>query len=179
MIILTNSYYNEMQSYLKLPTTSSYPLEPTHDELSAEFEMLDEYKSASDTIVYRSAKFKLLFGVGAEEQNKAKFRVVKLSNSLSDNELKSQIITAINNYFEVSNWEFGETFYFTELSSYIHQRLGSAIGSIVILPRSTNGSFGDLFQVRAEPNELFASTATVNDIEIVEKITSQTLRADR
>lgn len=179
MIILTNSYYNEMKSFLKLPTTSSYPLEPTHDELAAEFESLDEFKSASDTIVYRSAKFKLLFGAGAEDVFKAKFRVVKLNNSISDNELKSQIITAINNYFEVDNWEFGETFYFTELSSYIHQRLGSAIGSIVILPRNSAGTFGDLFQVRAEPNELFASTATVSDIEIVEKISSQTLRADR
>ena len=82
-------------------------------------------------------------------------------------------------YFNVTNWEFGETFYFTELSSYIHQQLGGAIGSIVILPRNTAGNFGNLFQVKAEPNELFLNVATVNDIEIVEKITSQTLRADR
>ena len=85
----------------------------------------------------------------------------------------------INQYFNVNNWEFGETFYFTELSSYIHQNLGTSVGSIVILPKNTAGSFGDLFQVKAEPNELFISTATVNDISIVEKITSQTLRTDR
>jgi hypothetical protein len=36
-----------------------------------------------------------------------------------------------------------------------------------------------MFSVKAEPGELFASTATVTDIEIVEKISSQTLRADR
>jgi len=29
------------------------------------------------------------------------------------------------------------------------------------------------------PNELFISTATVNDIEIINQIDSQTLRADR
>jgi hypothetical protein len=120
-----------------------------------------------------------LFGPYADQQYQAKFRVVKLSNNISDNELKTQIISAINNYFEVENWEFGETFYFTELSSYIHQRLGSAIGSIVILPKNTSGAFGDMFSVKADPNELFASTATVADIEIVERITSQTLRADR
>jgi hypothetical protein len=57
--------------------------------------------------------------------------------------------------------------------------LGSAIGSIVIIPKNTSGKFGDLFQVKAEPNELFLSTATVSDIEIVEKINSQTLRTDR
>jgi hypothetical protein len=179
MIVLTNSYYNEIKTYLKQPGVSNFPVEPTSFELANEFENLNEYKSASDTLVYRSAKFKLLFGPYADSQYQAKFRVVKLSNNLSDNELKSQIITAINNYFEVENWEFGETFYFTELSSYIHQRLGSAIGSIVILPRNTSGTFGDMFSVKAEPNELFASTATVADIEIVERISSQVLRADR
>jgi len=179
MIVLTNSYYNLVKTYLKQPGASNFPLEPTSSELAVEFEGLKEYKSASDTIVYRSAKFKLLFGPYADQQYQAKFRVVKLSNNISDNELKTQIISAINNYFEVENWEFGETFYFTELSSYIHQRLGSAIGSIVILPKNTSGAFGDMFSVKADPNELFASTATVADIEIVERITSQTLRADR
>jgi hypothetical protein len=179
MIVLTTSYYNQVKTYLRQPGMSNFPLEPTSSELAIEFEGLNEYKSASDTIVYRSAKFKLLFGLYAEQSYQAKFRVVKLSNNISDNELKSQIITAINNYFEAENWEFGETFYFTELSSYIHQRLGSAIGSIVIVPKNTSGAFGDMFSVKAEPNELFASTATVADIEIVEKISSQTLRADR
>jgi hypothetical protein len=179
MIVLTTSYYNQVKTYLRQPGVTNFPLEPMSSELAIEFEGLNEYKSASDTIVYRSAKFKLLFGPYAEQAYQAKFRVVKLSNNISDNELKSQIITAINNYFEAENWEFGETFYFTELSSYIHQRLGSAIGSIVILPKNTSGAFGDMFSVRAEPNELFASTATVADIEIVEKISSQTLRADR
>ena len=65
------------------------------------------------------------------------------------------------------------------MSSYVHQQLGSNIGSIVILPKNTDGSFGDLFQVKAEPSELFLSTATVSDIEVVEKISSQTLRSDR
>ncbi len=179
MVVLTTSYYNEVLAYLKQPSATLFPLEPTSDELAVEFQGLNEYKSASDTIVFRSAKFKLLFGDYADSENQAKFRVVKLSNNMSDNELKAKIIQAINNYFNVTNWEFGETFYFTELSSYIHQQLGSAIGSIVIVPKNTSGRFGDLFQVKAEPNELFASTATVNDIEIVEKISSQTLRPDR
>ena len=179
MVVLTNAYHNEIKAYLKQPGVTNFPVEPTSFELATEFENLNEYKSASDTIVFRSAKFKMLFGPYSEQQYQAKFRVVKLTNNLSDNELKSQIIAAINNYFEVENWEFGETFYFTELSSYIHQRLGSAIGSIVILPKNTSGTFGDMFQVKAEPNELFASTATVADIEIVERISSQILRADR
>jgi len=109
----------------------------------------------------------------------AKFRVVKLNNQLSDNEIKTRILLAINEYFNVTNWEFGETFYFTELSSYIHQQLGSAIGTIVIVPRISTGTFGNLFQVKADPNELFLSVATVDDIEIIEKLNSNTLRTDR
>ena len=93
--------------------------------------------------------------------------------------MKSQIISAFNEYFNVDNWEFGETFYFTELSSFVHQRLGSNIGSIVIIPKNTSGKFGDLFQIKAQPDELFINTAKVSDIEIVSKISSQTLRVDR
>lgn len=179
MIVLTTSYYNEIIAYQSQPLVRAIPREPTSAELSIEFENLNEYKSASDSLVFRSAKFKPLFGYNADAEYQARFRVVKLSNQLSDNELKTRIIAAFNSYFDVDNWEFGETFYFTELSSYVHQQLGSAIGSIVILPKNTSGKFGDLFQVKAEPNELFLSTATVNDIEIVEKINSQTLRTDR
>jgi hypothetical protein len=85
----------------------------------------------------------------------------------------------VNEYFNVANWDFGETFYFTELSTYIHQKLGSAIGSIVILPKSTTGILGEMFQVKAEPNELFVNTASVNDIEIISRLDNQTLRIDR
>ena len=177
MLVLSTTYYDEVEKWKKRPITE-FPLEPTSDELSAEFSGLNTYKAASDTLAFRSAKFKILFGTQAEDTYKAKFRVVKLSDQLSDNELKTRIISAIDDYFSVDNWEFGETFYFTELSTYIHQRLGSAVGSIVILPRNITGQFGELFQVKAEPDELFISTATVNDIEIVSRLDSQTLRTD-
>jgi hypothetical protein len=178
MIVLTNDYYDSVAQYTAYPR-GDFPAEPTSAELSIEFQSLNEYKSASDSIVYRSAKFKRLFGNSADAEFRAKFRVVKLSNQLTDNELKSRVIAAINEYFNVDYWEFGETFYFTELSTYIHQQLGSAIGSIVIVPKNTSGTFGQLFQVKAEPNELFLNTAGVNDVEIISKIDSQTLRVDR
>jgi hypothetical protein len=174
MVVLTTSYYTEVREWQARPI-STFPLEPTSDQLSSEFSGLNTYKSASDSLVYRSAKFKLLFGSTADETYQARFKIVKLSDQISDNELKAQVINAINTYFNVANWEFGESFYFTELSSYIHQRLGSNIGSIVILPKNTAGKFGEMFQVKAEPNELFISTATVNDIEIVSRLDNQTL----
>lgn len=178
MLVLTSSYNAQVNKWLARPT-GTFPASPTSDQLGSEFAGLNTYKSASDTLVFRSAKFKLLFGNQADDTVKAKFRVVKLSDQFSDNELKSRIIALINSYFVVSNWEFGETFYFTELSTYIHQELGSSIGSIVILPKNTTGKFGEMFQVKAEPNELFLSTASVNDIEIIGRLDNQTLRADR
>jgi hypothetical protein len=178
MLVLTKSYYEDVQKYINVPGTS-FPESPTSRQLANEFESLSEFKNASDSLIFRSGKVKLLFGDDADTPVQARFKIVKLSDELSDNELKSGVIRAINTYFAADNWEFGETFYFTELSSYIHQQLGSAIGSIVIIPKNSAGQFGDLFQVKADPDELFISTATTNDIEIITKITSQTLRADR
>jgi hypothetical protein len=178
MLVLTSSYNDQVQRWQARPATE-FPLAPTTNELSQEFAGLNTYKSASDTLAFRSASFKLLFGTQAQEEYRAKFRVVKLSDNISDNELKTRIISAMNEYFNVDNWEFGETFYFTEMATYIHQRLGSAIGSIVILPRNLSGSFGQMFQVKAEPNELFINTASVSDIEIVSRLDNQSLRVDR
>ena len=178
MVVLTQTYYEDVVKW-KANSSTDLPLEPTSAEMSTEFNHLNQYKSASDTIVYRSAKFKILFGSDADESVRARFRVVRLSDQYSDNELKTRIISAMDEYFNVDNWEFGETFYFTELSTYIHQRLGSAIGSIVIMPKNQQGKLGELFQVQADPNELFISTATVNDIEIISRLDNQTLRTDR
>ena len=178
MVILTENYYQNIVSWSNTPS-GNFPAEPTSAQLSVNFASLNQYKAASDTITYRSAKFVRLFGPSASRDLQAVFRIVKLNNQFSDNELKTRVLTAIKQYFDPNNWEFGETFFFTELSTYIHQQLGSAIGSIVILPKNTSGVFGELFEVKAMPNELFISTATVNDIEIINQIDSQTLRADR
>lgn len=174
MVMLTTTYYEEILKWQNRQNTE-FPLEPTSNQLNIEFEKLNEYKNATDSLVFRSAKFKLLFGNKADNKLKAKFRVIKLSDQFSDNELKTKIISVIDSYFNVRNWEFGETFFFTELSTYIHQQLGSAIGSIVIMPKNSTGKFGEMFQVKSEPNELFLSTATVNDIEIISRLDSKTL----
>jgi len=175
MLVLTTSYYTEIQKYLNVSGTT-FPLAPTSDELANEFQSLDGFKNASDTLVYKSAKFKRLFGADADESVQAKFRVVKLAGTtLSDNEIKTKVIKAFNKYFDVNNWEFGENFYFTELSSYVHQQLSGIIGSIVIIPKISSGNFGDLFQIQAESNEFFVNTAKVTDIEIIDKITKNTL----
>ena len=174
--ILTETYYDKIQSYLNVPGTT-FPIAPSSSELEAEFENLQEYKSASDQLLFKSGKFKLLFGNDAQQSLQARFKVVRLpGTSISDNEIKTKVIAAVNRYFEIDNWDFGDTFYFTELSSYIHQQVGNTIGSIVIVPKNSQGVFGDLFQVKCSSDELFLSTATVLDVDVVDKLTSDNLR---
>ena len=174
MLVLTKSYYADIQKYINVPGTP-FPLPPTSNQLTTEFRELEEYKSASDTLIYRSGKFKRLFGTDANAELQAKFRIVKLNNSISDNELKSRVVKAFNEYFDATNWDFGETFYFTELTGYVHTKLSGLLGSLVILPRNSAGQFGDLFSVKAEADELFLNTATVSDIEVIDNISRSSL----
>lgn len=176
MLVITNDYYDNIKRYLNVPG-ATLPLPPTSNQLHKEFRRLNEFKNAADTLVFRSGKVRLLFGSDAEQDLQAQFRVVKLPGvTLGDNEIRSRVVKAIREYFDIDNWEFGETFYFTELTSYIHQQLGSTIGSIVILPKNPAGKFGDLFQIKPEPNEIFLATVRPTDIEIVTKLTDNTLR---
>ena len=46
---------------------------------------------------------------------------------------------------------------------------------MVIVPKDSESRFGNLFQIKAEPNELFFSTASVNDVEIVTGLTGNNL----
>ena len=121
----------------------------------------------------------MLFGPTADEQNQAVFRVIKIPGATyTDNQIKSEIINAVTEYFNINNWDFGETFYYSELAAYVHSRLSTQISSVVIVPKDAEAKFGDLFQIRAATNELFFSTATVNQVEIVTGLTGSNLRSN-
>ena len=149
------------------------PVPPSAETLRLEFNELEKYKSISDTIIYNSARFKPIFGAKAQPNLQATFKVVKNPNIvISDNDVKSSVIAAINAYFDVSNWDFGETFYFSELSAYLHQTLAPNIASIVIVPSSETSTFGSLLQINAEYNEIITSAATVDNVQIISAITA-------
>lgn len=168
-----------MQAYIKVPGTA-FPTAPTSSELENEFAVLQDFKSASDQLVFKSGRFKLIFGTDAADELQAKFKVVRLpGTSLSDNEIKTKVVGAINAYFDIENWDFGDTFYFTELSSYIHQQVGNSIGSIVIVPTKASGVFGDLFQVKADADELFLSTAGIDQVDVVDKLTHGNIKPNK
>ena len=171
--LLTSAYERDFRNWIQDTSNSiTKPLEPTVHELSIEFSSLNNIKSISDTIIFNPAKYKLLFGSKAPTNLQANFKVVKNPMiNISDNDIKTNVISAINNYFDVTNWDFGETFYFSELSAYLHRVLSPNVASIMIVPIDTNMNFGNLYQINAEPYEIIASAATVENVEIISAIT--------
>ena len=177
MYIITSQYATAYQSWIQDTTgTVAEPTAPTTDQLESAYSKLEDYKAMSDTLIYSSGRFKPLFGSKADPSLQATFKVVKNANIvISDNDVRSAVIAAINNFFSISNWDFGETFYFSELSAYLHQVLVPNISSIIIVPTSTDQSFGNLYQINAEPNEIVISAATVENVQIISSITSANL----
>jgi hypothetical protein len=174
LYILTADYSSDYFKWLRdLTGTITEPIAPTSGSLEIAYSGLNNYKTISDTLIYNPAKFKPLFGAKANTMLQARFQVVKNSAiNLTDNEIKSRVISAINNYFSIANWGFGDTFYFSELSAYLHKVLAPAISSVVIIPAGDNMAFGNYFQINSEPWEIIASAATVNDIDIVSAVTA-------
>jgi hypothetical protein len=177
LYILTGNYTNDYILWLRdLSGTVKEPIPPTSSSLEISYATLDNYKTVSDTLIYNPAKFKPLFGVKADSSLQARFQVViNSSTGITSNEIKTQIIGAMNAYFDPNNWDFGDTFYFSELAAYLHITLAPNLSSIVIVPASTSLIFGNYFQVNAEPWEIITSAATVNDIDIVSAVTAATL----
>ena len=152
------------------------PTRPNSETLRLDYATLENFKSISDAIIYNSAKFKPLFGSKARPELQATFKVIKNPNiSLSDSEIRSQVLASIDNYFQTTNWDFGETFYFTELATYIQQGLAPAINSIIIVPNSESQTFGSLQQISSQPDEILISVATVDNIEVISAITAAQL----
>jgi hypothetical protein len=178
MFILTTEYDFLVREWIRQGADPlNLPVAPTELELRTTFGQYESFKMFSDEIVWRPVKYKYLFGTGAEDALKATFKVVKLPNSnISDGEIKAYVARAINAYFASDFWDFGETFYFTELAAYVHQQLSTSIASIVIVPRVQNGSFGDGIEIRCRPDEIFISTAQVNDVTIIDSNTPTNLR---
>jgi hypothetical protein len=174
LYLLTKQYSTDYTAWIQDTTgVIVEPAPPTVDALSTEFNTLDNYKNLTDTIIYNPAKFKPVFGDKAATNLQATFKVVKnASIVVSDNDIKTRVIEAINSYFDVSNWDFGETFYFSELSAYLHSVLAPNIASITIVPSSESSTFGSLLQINANYNEIIVSAATVDNVQIISAITA-------
>ena len=175
MYVLTNNYWNQVQTWINNGKKEIFPKLPSEYELKRNFAELENYKMISDTLVWHSISYKVLFGTQASEELRAIFKVVKNDETiLSDNEIKQKIIQVIDEYF--SSMKPGETFFFTQLSSYIHNKLGNNIGTVLLVPTYNDEKFGNLFEIQCEPDEILISGASIEDIQIISRITDYNIR---
>ena len=131
------------------------------------FQALENRKSISDQIIYRPVKYKILFGDLASSELQAKFLVTKTSTStMSDTEIKQNVIRLISDYFNINNWDFGEDFYFTEMAAYIHNNLIGQISQITIQPVGNDNNNTELFEINAAGDELFLPVVKSNNIVV-------------
>jgi hypothetical protein len=130
-------------------------------------------------VIYHPVKYKILFGDKAESKFQAVFKVVKNINQVvNDDDIKVRIIQAINEYFDLENWDFGDIFYFSELSAYVMNQLAPDVVTFVIVPNQTSQTFGSLFEIKSESDEIFISGATVDDVEMIDAVTASRLKTD-
>jgi hypothetical protein len=176
--ILTKSYDIAFRQWIEGAPTSK-PLPPSSDELNNLIgATLDVIKPISDEVIYHPVSYRALFGTSANAELQAKFKVTKNINSVvSDSDIQSRIITAINQFFTLDNWNFGDTFYFTELSTYIMNQLAPDITNFIIVPTQSGSYFGSLFEISCPSDQIFISTASVSDIEIITGITSGNIKS--
>ena len=175
--LLERTYDNLFRIWLQ--DGGSKPNVSTSDQLRINYSgTLNPLKSLSDQIIYHPVKYKILFGSNAEEQLQATFKVVKNpKTNISDAVVKTRVIASINEFFALNNWDFGDSFYFTELAAYIHNQLAPDLLTAVIVPNQSGQGFGSLFQLDSAADEIFISGATVDDVSIITALGANQLAA--
>ena len=175
--LLERTYDNLFRIWLQ--DGGSKPTGSTSDQLRINYAgILNPLKSLSDQIVYHPVKYKILFGTNSEEELQATFKVVKNSKTnVTDAIIKTRVIAAINDFFALDNWDFGDAFYFTELAAFVHNQLAPDLLTAVIVPNQSGQSFGSLFQINSAADEIFISGATVDDVSIISALGANQLSA--
>lgn len=178
--ILTKSYDTAFRQWVSGVITVK-PLPPGSDELyNMVAPSLNLIKSISDEVIYHSVNYKILFGENAAPELQATFKITKTSGQvISDNDIKSQVILAINEFFSLDNWEFGDTFFFTELSTYVTNQVAPNISNFLIVPKHNSINFGGLYEIKSSMDEILINGATVNDIEVISGITATNIKSSK
>lgn len=179
VFLLTKSYDTEFRKYLA-GGLDALPEPPNSESLRISFGgSLSQIKSISDEIIYHPVNYKVLFGATADASLQVQFKVVKNPNkTINDNDLKVRIVNAINEFFDINNWDFGDRFYLGELITYITNAVTPDLSNLVIVPRQATQTFGSLFEIQSRTDEILVSGATVDDIVIVSAITASEMRVD-
>ena len=178
LYLVTQSYYTQYQNWIRDTTyTILEPSIPSINELTQQYSDLNNYKMLTDSVIINSVKFKPLFGVKAAPNLQATIKVIKNAmTTASDSEIRTKVLSEMNSYFSIDNWNFGDIFYFSELAAYLHNVLGDYINSVVLVPKDPNLVFGDLYEIRSAPYEIFVNGAQATDIVIIASLTPSQLQ---
>jgi hypothetical protein len=181
LYVVTQSYYTQYQNWIKDTTNKlTEPSPPTISELNLIYSEINNYKMLTDSVILNSVKFKPLFGSKAEPQLRSTIKVIKSSGTTaSDSEIRTAVLSEMNTYFSIDNWNFGDTFYFTELSAYLHSKIGDLVNSVVLVPNDPTLSFGDLYEIRSAPYEIFVNAAQATDIMVIASLTPAELQINK
>ena len=176
--VVTNEYYTAYTNYIQDTTdTVPEPQPPTLDFLNAAYAGLNNYKMLSDTMILNSVEFQPLFGAKAVPELQATIKVIRAAQSVASvSEIKNLVVQYLNQYFSLDLWDFGDTFYFSELSGFLHDKLSGIVSSVVLVPLNQDKYFGSLYEIRCAPNQIFVNGATVQNIEVITALTSTNIR---
>ena len=178
LYVVTQSYYTAYTNWV-VDTTNTVPepTRPTIGELQQEYGQIQNYKMLSDAVVLNSVVFKPLFGPKADPALRSTIKVIKAPGiNASDSEIRSAVLASMNNYFNINFWDFGDTFYFSELTAYLHATVGELISSVVLVPNDPTMSFGDLYEIKCTPYEIFVNAATANNVVVIPALTPAELQ---
>ena len=179
MYVVTQAYYTAYTNWINDTTnTVVKPQQPTLNELNTAYSKVQDYKMLSDSVILNSVTFKPLFGAKADASLRATIKVIKSSTTnASDSEIRSAVLTAMDRYFSLNFWDFGDTFFFSELSAYLHGQTDELISSAVLVSNDPEKLFGDLYEIKCRPYEIFVNAATTNDVVVVAALTPATLQS--
>jgi hypothetical protein len=176
--VVTNEYYLSYTNYIQDTTgTVPEPQPPTLDFLNTAYAGLNNYKMLSDTMIMNSVQFQPLFGAKALPELQATIKVIRAAQSVaSTSEIQNLVVQYLNQYFSLDLWDFGDTFYFSELSGFLHDKLSGIVSSVVLVPLNQDKYFGSLYEIRCAPNQIFVNGATVQNVEVITALTSTNIR---
>ncbi len=174
--LITSGYYKAISDWLS-GVTQTAPTAPTPLQLRTDYSSMLDNAMISDTVVLHPGSVQVLFGKDAIPQLQASFVIVPSPyTTLTDNQIKVKVVQIIIDFFDINTWEFGQTFYFTKLSTAIQTQMPSDIDSVVLVPTYATNQFGDMFQVQIREDQIAQPSITVDDVQIVPSLTPQILR---
>jgi len=176
LYVITKQYYSDFLNWLQTGGIAR-PTLPSVLQLSTAYSKYMQNAMMSDELVLRPGKFKVLFGPNSDPTLRAQIQLVLAPGSqVSADVVKQDVVTLVRQYFDISNIQFGDTLYFSNLSAYLQNNSRYALGSILLIPLYPGYQFGDLYELTAAPDEIFVADVSISDIQIVTQLTSTNLR---